>query len=387
MTSEQKTASNIEIRPVYSKSEKEIFVKLLCDIYEDEPNWIPPLVMERMDAINDKKNPYFEHAEVRFWVAFKDGKPVGRISAQMDELVPKHHGVNSGHYGYFDCIDDQEVADALFATASEWLKENGMVEVIGPFCLSINEETGMLVEGHDTPPRLLMGHSRPYYEKLVKNAGFEQVKDTWAYKLDISESILPPTIQKLVDRAVDKGQVTFRPINMDKYEEELKIILDIFNDAWTDNWKYIPFTQAELDHAVKELKMIIREDFTYIAEVDGVPQAMMVTLPNINEIIADLDGKLFPFGIFKLLWRLKLKPSFKTVRVPLMGVRKEYQNSRLSGIMSFGLFEACRQSAIKIGCVEAELSWVLEDNTRLSKLLETIGCVRYKTYRMFQKEL
>ena len=381
------SSHSIEIKPVLSKKDRKIFVTLLWDIFKDDPNWIPPLIMERMDIIDEKKNPYFLHADVRLWIAYKNGMPVGRISAQIDELVEPQHGVKTGHYGFFDCIDDQDVANALFDTACSWLKENGMIEVIGPFSLSINEETGMLVEGFDTPPRLLMGHARPYYEKLVHNYGLSSVKDTWAYTLDISDPILPPTIQKLVDRAVDKGQVKFRPINMDKYEEELKIILDIFNDAWIENWKYIPFTEAELDHAVKELKMIIREDFTYIAEIDGVPQAMMVTLPNINEIIRDLNGKLFPFGIFKLLWRLKIKPSFKTVRVPLMGVRTEYQNSRLSGIMSFGLFEACRQSAIKIGCEQAELSWVLEENTRLSKLLESIGCVKYKTYRLYQKDL
>jgi len=381
------SSHSIEIKPVLSKKDRKIFVTLLWDIFKDDPNWVPPLIMERMDIIDEKKNPYFLHADVRIWIAYKNGMPVGRISAQIDELVEPQHGVKTGHYGFFDCIDDQDVANALFDTACSWLKENGMIEVIGPFSLSINEETGMLVEGFDTPPRLLMGHARPYYEKLVHNYGLSSVKDTWAYTLDISDPILPPTIQKLVDRAVDKGQVKFRPINMDKYEEELKIILDIFNDAWIENWKYIPFTEAELDHAVKELKMIIREDFTYIAEIDGVPQAMMVTLPNINEIIRDLNGKLFPFGIFKLLWRLKIKPSFKTVRVPLMGVRTEYQNSRLSGIMSFGLFEACRQSAIKIGCEQAELSWVLEENTRLSKLLESIGCVKYKTYRLYQKDL
>ncbi len=381
------SSHSIEIKPVLSKKDRKIFVTLLWDIFKDDPNWVPPLIMERMDIIDEKKNPYFLHADVRLWIAYKNGMPVGRISAQIDELVEPQHGVKTGHYGFFDCIDDQDVANALFDTACSWLKENGMIEVIGPFSLSINEETGMLVEGFDTPPRLLMGHARPYYEKLVHNYGLSSVKDTWGYTLDISDPILPPTIQKLVDRAVDKGQVKFRPINMDKYEEELKIILDIFNDAWIENWKYIPFTEAELDHAVKELKMIIREDFTYIAEIDGVPQAMMVTLPNINEIIRDLNGKLFPFGIFKLLWRLKIKPSFKTVRVPLMGVRTEYQNSRLSGIMSFGLFEACRQSAIKIGCEQAELSWVLEENTRLSKLLESIGCVKYKTYRLYQKDL
>lgn len=381
------TSNHIEIKPVTTKKDRKAFVTLLWDLYKDDPYWVPPLIMERMDAIDEKKNPYFLHAEVKLWVAYKDGKAVGRISAQIDELVEKQHGEKTGHYGFFESIDDQDVANALFDTAIAWLKENGRTEIIGPFNLSINEETGMLVDGFEHSPRLLMGHARPYYEKLIQNYGLAKVKDTWAYTLDISKPILPPTIQKLVDRAVDKGQVKFRPINMDKYEEELRIILDIFNDAWIDNWKYIPFTEAELDHAVKELKMIIREDFTYIAEIDGVPQAMMVTLPNINEIIKDLDGKLFPFGVFKLLWRLKLKPSFKTVRVPLMGVRTEYQNSRLSGIMSFGLFEACRQSTEKLGCDTAELSWVLEENTRLSKLLETIGCVKYKTYRLYQKDL
>ncbi|MCC3860636.1 hypothetical protein [Pseudemcibacter aquimaris] len=381
------TSEHIEIKPAISKQDRKTFVTLLWDIYKGDPHWVPPLIMERMDAIDEKKNPYFLHAEVKLWIAYKDGKPVGRISAQIDELVEKQHGLKTGHYGFFDCIDDQDVANALFDTALAWLREQGRTEVIGPFNLSINEETGMLVDGFEHSPRLLMGHARPYYEKLITNYGLGKVKDTWAYTLDISKPILPPTIQKLVDRAVDKGQVTFRPINMDKYEEELRIILDIFNDAWIDNWKYIPFTEAELDHAVKELKMIIREDFTYIAEVDGIPQAMMVTLPNINEIIKDLDGKLFPFGVFKLLWRLKLKPSFKSVRVPLMGVRTEYQNSRLSGIMSFGLFEACRKSTEKLGCDTAELSWVLEENTRLSKLLETIGCVKYKTYRLYQKDL
>jgi len=380
-------SSIIEIRPVLNKADRKNFVQILWKIYKDEPHWIAPLIMERMDAIDENKNPYFQHAEVKMWIAYKEGEPVGRISAQVDELVEKYHGIKTGHYGFFDCIDDQRVATALFDTAARWLKEKGMVEMIGPFSLSINEETGMLVEGFDTPPMLMMGHARPYFEELVTNYGLKKVKDTWAYTRDIRNEVLPPVMQKLVTKAIERGQVKFRHINMDKYEEELKIILDIFNDAWIDNWKYIPFTQAELDHTVKELKLIIREDFTYIAEVGGVPQAMMVILPNINEIIKDLDGKLFPFGIFKLLWRLKIRPSFKTVRVPLMGVRTEYQNSRLGGIMSFGLFEVCHKTAMKAGCEEAELSWVLEENTRLSKLLEATGCVKYKTYRLFQKDL
>ncbi|MCP3870743.1 MAG: GNAT family N-acetyltransferase [Gammaproteobacteria bacterium] len=381
------TSSSIEVRPVRNRADKKAFVKVLWSLYQDDPNWVPPLIMERMDAIDESKNPFFQHAEVRLWIAYRNNQPVGRISAQIDELVQQCHGIKTGHFGYFDCIEDQGIANALLDTACSWLRDRGMVEVIGPFSLSINEETGMLVEGFNTRPMLLMGHSRPYLQRLAVNYGLTKAKDTWAYEINIENNILAPSIQRRLDRTIKLGKVSFRPINMEEYEKELKTILDIFNDAWAGNWKFIPFTQAELDHAVKEMKMIIREDFTYIAEVNGVPQGMMVSLPNINEMIVDLNGRLFPFGLLKLLWRLKLNPSFKTARVPLMGIRRKYQNSQLGGIMSFGLFEACRKSGLKVGCKKAELSWVLEDNIRLAKLLDTIGCKKYKRYRLFHKAL
>ncbi|PCJ41298.1 MAG: N-acetyltransferase [Alphaproteobacteria bacterium] len=379
--------SAITIKEVTDKAGFKAFVTLPWALYKDDPNWVAPIIMERLENLDKDKNPYFEHARAKFWMAYKGNEVVGRISAQIDELVEQRHNEKIGHFGFFECTNDPAAAAALMDTACAWLKSEGRISVIGPFSLSINEESGMLVEGFDTPPSLMMNHALPYYQDLMTGCGMEKIKDLWAYYLKFNQPVLPPTIDKLVKRSMRDGKVRLRRINMKNYTRDLRIILDIFNDAWTDNWMALPFTEAELDKAVKDMKLLIREDFTYIAEYDGVPMAMMVTLPNLNEIIADLDGHLFPFGIFKLLWRLKLNPRYKTVRVPLMGVRKEFQNTALGGAMAFALIEECRIQAEKAGCTHAELSWVLEENTRLSKMLETIGCWRYKNYRMYSKTL
>ena len=379
--------SPLYIKEIKTKANLKDFIELPWMIFKDDKNWVPPLKMEREELLTKGKNAYFEHAIAQYWLVFNGDIAVGRISAQIDDLVEEHHNLKTGHFGFFDCINDQEVANLLLDTAISWLKKRGRDEILGPFNLSVNEETGLLVDGFDTPPRLLMGHALPYFEDLLLDYGLTPVKDTYAYKLDITKTKMPPVIQKLVDRTFANDHIKIRPINMKNYEEDMKIIMSIFNEAWVNNWKYLPFTKAELKQNIKDMKMLLRPDFTYIAEIDGVAQAMMVTLPNLNEIIADLNGKLIPTGLFKLLWRLKISPSFKTVRVPLMGVRLEYQNTRLGGALAFGLFEKSRQIVSAFGCTEAELSWVLEENTRLSKMLKTIGCIKYKTYRIFSKEL
>ncbi|MCF8475203.1 MAG: hypothetical protein K9G26_10950 [Emcibacter sp.] len=379
--------SDITITEVTNNQILKQFVKFPLSLYKNDANWVAPLTMERMEILNPKKNPYFEHAKAKLWLAYQDGKIVGRITAQIDELVEQRYHEKIGHFGFFDCINDQNVANALLDTAFSWLKSEGREKVIGPFSLSINEETGLLTEGFDTPPSLMMNHALPYFQDLITGYGMEKIKDLWAYYLKIDNNILPPTIDKLIKRSMRDGKIRLRPINMKNYEEDLKTILDIYNDAWSDNWMSLPFTETELNKTVKDLKLLIRSDFTFIAEYDGVPMAMMVTLPNLNEIIKDLQGSLFPFGIFKLLWRLKLRPNYKTVRVPLMGVRKEYQNTAVGGAMAFALIEECRIHAEKAGCTHAELSWVLDENTRLSKMLESIGCWKYKKYCMYTKTL
>lgn len=379
--------SDITITEVTDNQNLKQFVKFPLSLYKNDANWVAPLTMERMEILNPKKNPYFEHAKAKLWLAYQDGKIVGRITAQIDELVEQRYHEKIGHFGFFDCINNQNVANALLDAAFSWLKSEGRDKVIGPFSLSINEETGLLTEGFDTPPSLMMNHALPYFQDLITGYGMEKIKDLWAYYLKIDNNILPPTIDKLIKRSMRDGKIRLRPINMKNYEADLKTILDIYNDAWSDNWMSLPFTEAELNKTVKDLKLLIRSDFTFIAEYDGVPMAMMVTLPNLNEIIKDMKGSLFPFGIFKLLWRLKLRPSYKTVRVPLMGVRKEYQNTAVGGAMAFALIEECRIHAKKAGCTHAELSWVLDENTRLSKMLESIGCWKYKKYCMYTKTL
>jgi len=379
--------SAITIKEATSKQDLKQFVTLPWSLYKDDPNWVAPLVMERLELLDQKKNPYFEHARAKLWLALRGDDVVGRISAQIDALVEDIHKEKIGHFGFFECINDQEVANALLDKATDWLKEAGRTSILGPFSLSINEESGMLVDGFDTPPSLMMNHALPYYQDLMAGYGLEKSRDLIAYYLKFDQDVLPPTINKLIQRSMRDGKVKLRHINMKNYEEELKTILDIYNDAWSDNWMALPFTEAELAKTIKDLKLLIREDFTYIAEYDGVPQAMMVTLPNLNEIIADLNGRLFPFGIFKLLWRLKVSRKYKTVRVPLMGVRKEFQNSAIGGTLAFALIEKSREHIAQTGCTHSELSWVLEENSRLRKMLETIGCWQYKNYRIFQKNL
>lgn len=221
----------IQILEVQNKSDREQFVKIPWTVFKNDPNWVPPLMMERMDAVNKDKNPYFEHAEVKLWIAFQGDTPAGRISAQVDSLVPENHGIKTGHFGFFDCIDDQTVADALLDTAFNWLRSRDMVEVIGPFSLSINEETGMLVDGFDSPPSLMMGHALPYYQTLVENYGLTKIKDVWAYYLDITRKQLPRAIEKLVKRTTESQSIKLRKINMKNYDQDIKIILDIFNDG------------------------------------------------------------------------------------------------------------------------------------------------------------
>ena len=377
----------ILIREVKSRRDLKTFIRIPWRVFRDDPNWVPPLILQRIHNLQEDKNAFFQHAEAKLWVAYRNGEPAGCISAQVDRLVEEFHGTKTGPFGFFDCVNDQAVATGLLDTAFEWLRSRGMKEVIGPFSLSINEETGMLVAGFDSPPSLMMGHARPYYQDLIEHYGLRKVKDVLAYYLDISHEILPPAINRLVESTLERKNINIRSIDMRNYDRDVRVILDIFNDAWRDNWKFLPFTDMEINQVVRDMKLLIRKDLAYIAEVDGVPQAMIVALPNLNEAIADLNGRLFPLGILKLLWRLKIKASFKTVRVLLMGVRKDIQNSRVGSALAFALIETSRRSAASLGCTHAELSWALEDNTRLAKILETVGSRKYKTYRLFGMQL
>jgi hypothetical protein len=377
-------SAKIEIREVTDKSDLKTFISVPWSIYGDDPNWVPPLKFERKEAFS-AKNPFFLHARWKAWVAYRAGEPIGRISAQVDELYLQRHDAHTGFFGLIEAPDDPAVFTALFDTAEAWLKDEGMQRVLGPFNLGINQEIGCLVEGFDTPPYLMMGHTKPYYGGAIEARGYEKAEDVFAYILREEMFALPENLQRLLKRL--SGKMRLRQVDRRNTASELEILRDIFNDAWSQNWGFVPFTREEFSAVGKELFMITPPDFTWIAEVDGEPAAFMILLPNLNEAIADLNGKLFPFGWLKLLWRLKAR-SPKTARIALMGVRQKHQHTRLGPALAFLTIHALYEPIMsRKHMTEIEMSWVLEQNQATRNIIEKIGGVVSKKYRMYRKEL
>lgn len=374
----------IEIVPVESKADLDAFIRLPYRLHEGDPNWVPPLLMERREALSPKKNPFMRRARVRFWLAKRGGVVVGRISAQMDPFVAQIRSAEEGHFGMIAAEDDPAIFAALTGAAEDWLRGQGATIVYGPFNLSINEETGLLIEGRDTPPMMMMGHDLPYVADRLAEQGYEKVRDLLADIWRVGEP-LPKMLEALQKRPVPPG-VTIRNIDMKNYDREIRILVEIFNDAWADNWGFIPLTEDEAEHMGKQLRPLIVPELVWFAEVDGKPATFMVCLPNLNEAIADLNGRLLPFGWAKLLWRLKVK-GVKSTRVPLMGVRREYQKS-MSGPMMVGrIMHNLYRVVAKRGIESVEISWVLEDNIPMRRLSKQMGGKNYKTYRVYQKSL
>jgi len=378
-------ATSLHIRPVQDRPTLKQFLKMPARLYADDPNWVQPLMFERLEHLNPKKNPYFEHAEVGYWLAFRGERPVGRISAQVDRLHLERHDDATGHFGFLEAENDAEVFAALFEAAETWLRAHGMRRATGPFTLSINDETGLLIEGFETPPYLMMGHAPRYCAFRVEERGYRKARDLIAYAFDVVAPP-PPRARRMLERLSKGGGLSFRPIDMRRFDQELQTIVDIFNDAWSDNWSFVPMTPAEVRHMAKNLKPIVRAEYAWIGEADGEPAAMTVTLPNINEAIVDLGGRLLPLGWAKLLWRVKVRGT-RTARMPLMGVRKKYQGTQRGAALALGVIEAVRSWHAEHGAKEAELSWVLEDNRPTHDIIEMVGGRAYKTYRVYEKIL
>ncbi|MFQ5664827.1 MAG: GNAT family N-acetyltransferase [Candidatus Binatia bacterium] len=369
--------------PVQHRRDRTRFIKVPWSVYADDPVWVPPLVVERRQHLS-QRNPFFAHARAQFWVAYRQGRPVGRISAQVDDLHLERYHDATGYFGFLECIDDGPTFHTLFTAAEEWLRQQGMRRAIGPFNFSINDECGLLIDGFDTPPMFLMGHGRPYYDERVKQQGYRKAKDTVAYLLATAQS--PPAVMQATVRRAGSGRIQVRPLRLAHLREDLDILRDIFNDAWSDNWNYTPFTAAELAGLGQSLKLFVPPEFVQIAEVDGIPAAMIVVVPNLNESIRDLGGHLLPFGWLRLLWRLKWAGP-RTGRVPLMGVRHAYQRSSLGMALVFLLVEAVRGPVAQRGIEQMELSWTLEDNRAMRHIKERLGARLYKTYRIYEKTL
>lgn len=374
----------ITLHKVETKNDIKDFINVTRTVYADDPLWIQPLMIERLEAFSPDKNPYFEHADVQMWIA-KDGNTlVGRISAQIDHLAQEKWGPNLGHFGCFEATT-QDVADALLDAAEIWLKNKGMVRMQGPWSLSSAEEVGTLVDGFNTPPCVMMPHGRPEYDDWLKKRGLDKAKDMFAYALDLTIP-MPERAVRIVKMAQKNKRVTMRPIDMKRFDEEVAVVLDIYNEAWSGNWGYVPFTPAEVAHGAKSLKPVVKPYRTYICEYDGEPVAFMLTIPDVNHKIRDIDGKLFPFGWAKLAYRM-LNGKEDRCRVPLMGVRKKFQRGPLGAAMSMWMIDVSREHVQDRGAYWGELGWILEDNDGMRSILEEIGCEVYKTYRVYEKQI
>jgi hypothetical protein len=373
----------LSVTPVQGRSQREAFIRLPGRLSAGDPNWVEPLWFERRRFLDPRHNPFFEHAEVALWLAWRDGRPVGRISAQIDRLAPGIDGLKPGFFGMLAAEDDPETLVALFAAAEAWLAGRGVRAVRGPFDLSVNQTSGLLVEGFDLPPSLMMGHDQPWLAPGVERLGYAKARDLVAYRMDCSNG-LPGRMRKLADRASEG--VAVRSIDMKRYHDEITLITGMFNDAWAGNWGFIPLTEAEIDAMAAEMKPIIDPGLVKIAEVHGEPAAFIVLLPNINEAIADLGGRLVPFGWLKLLWRLKVTGQ-RTARVPLMGVTRAHASSVLGKLLPLKLIYALQTRSLARGLRELELSWLLEDNWPVRRVVESVGGRHVKTYRVYEKRL
>lgn len=371
------------IIPVVSKEELERFIRVPMRINEKDPNYIAPLMFERMEALSPKHNPFFQHAEVQLWLANKDGRDVGRISAQIDHLARTNPEEPTGYFGMIAAEDDAEIFAALFATAETWLRDRGRCEAIGPLNLSINEEVGLLIEGFETPPMLMMPHDAPFTASRIEEQGYAKVKDVFAYISGIP--VFTPGVQARLNRPLPPGMV-LRPVRMERFEEELHLLVEIWNDAWSENWGAAPITEAETKYLGQSLKLILHPKLLWFLEIDGEAVGFGALLPNLNDAIHDLQGKLAPFGWAKLLWRLKIR-GVKRGRVPLMGVKKKFSRDRRGIFAPFVILDAIRREGVKLGITEAEYSWILEDNLPMRHILEGFGAHIYKTYRLYGKKI
>ena len=388
MTDVASRKADVRIEPVTDKHGRAAFVDLGRAFSNRLPNFVPQIRGEQLELVDPGKNPFFGHARVQLFIAKRGGQPVGRISAHIDDLalaMPAEQGFGpgTGFFGYFDA-DDEDVARALLTTAEAWLVGQGMQRVLGPISLSIWEEPGLLIAGQDHPPMMMMGHHPAHYAGWIEAAGYARAKTLYTYDLDITNGF-GPLVQRLVQSGLRNDRINVRRVDKSRWDEEVATILAILNDAWSDNWGFVPFTPAEVAYAGKKLRAIIHEELNMIAEVDGRPVAFMLTWPDANSALAKIKGKLFPFGWIHMLRWLR-HPKGAGMRVPLMGVLKELHNTRMAGTLAFMMIEAIRvQATTKFQSTRGELGWVLEDNQGMVAIADTIQSKVNREYAIYER--
>jgi GNAT superfamily N-acetyltransferase len=369
----------IEVIPVESKKLLKAFVRLPWKIYNANPYWVPPIIRDKLKYLDKRKGIFFEFGEAEYFLAYKNGAIAGRIDAHIDHQYERYHNMETGFFGFFECINDQEVANALFDAAEGWLKARGKQKFIGPECFTIYDETAMLYEGYDSAPSILLPYNPPYYHDLVQNYGFTKAIDWYAFWAP-KELKPPEAMQRVRERVLKKHNVNITSLDMKKFEQRVEEVKVIFRDAWMGNWGHTPLTEGQYDLFVKELKLVLRPDLTYFAEVDGKTVGFIVTVVDANEALKYANGRLFPFGLLNILFRLK---KCKRLRIFMMGVLEEYRNRGIDIVFYLDTLKNGREA----GFDGADCSLVVETNDRMIRALKQFGATRYKTYRLYEKEI
>jgi len=373
----------VKIRRVENDQDKMRFIKLPWEIYRDDPNWVPPLIFDVRNNLNPQKNPFFKHSEIEFYLAEKDGKLVGRIAAIKNDNHNNFYKDKAGFFGFFETIDDEEVSDLLLDAACDWCKNKGFDTIIGPVNPSTNDECGLLIDGFDSPPVFLMTYNPKHYAKKIEDFGFEKAKDLYAYDIEsqvINDEKVMAKLERMADLMAKRSGVTLRKVNMKDLINEVRKIEDVYNSAWEDNWGFVPLTTDEFDYMAASLKAVVNPDLVMFAEIDGKPVGFSLSLPDFNQVLKKMNGRLLPFGIFKLLTG---KKKINNLRVIIMGVKPEYQKKGIDSLFYLETIKAGNRGGYR----GAEISWVLEDNMPMRMTAEKLGAKIYKTYRIYQKNL
>ena len=370
----------IEVRPVKSKKELKEFIMLPFRLYKNDPNWVAPLISDQKKFFNPSKNGYYDHSQVELFLAWEGAKVIGRMSAQTNTQHNIEHQDKVGFFGFFECEDNQQAADALFARALEWNKSMGMDTLRGPMNFSVNEECGLLVDGFNSPPYIMMTHHLPYYEKLLLNAGFHKAKDLYAFIFEVGP--LPEKIERTAQYVMKRNSCTVRTLSKDKKQlrRDILTVFEIYRKAWQYNWGAVPMTEGELDHLVKTLLPLVEPDLVLIAEVKGEPAGFSLSMPNYNEVLKVMNGRINPITMLKAYLKSK---HITTARTLTMGVIKEYQNRGIDLVMHYYSFK----NGFPKGYKQSEISWVLEDNVMMIREAELFNARIHKTYRLFDKEI
>jgi hypothetical protein len=374
----------LDIRQIPMGGRIDDFLNVVDTIYRDDPAYVRSLDIELRDRLNPRKNPFFEHAEGALFCAYRRGVCVGRITAQIDREHLARHGDSAGFFGFLDTIDDADVARELLGRAEGWLREKGMTRVRGPLSLSTNEELGCLVDGFDTPPYVMMPHHRPYQGGLIERAGYAKLKDVYAWKYVVGEP--NARVKRAHEEIKALPEVSCRHVSMKQLDRDVELFVDIFNDSWSDNWGFVPYTRNEVRKLASDFKLLILPEITCLVSIDGEPAAVALAIPNLNELVQDMHGKLFPLGLPKLLWRLKVQGP-KSARLIFLGIRKKWRRVRKYAALSAFMYAEMNDGGKKLGIQRGELGWTLEDNGAVNAGIRMMGAKIYKTYRVYEKAL